>query len=359
MRNVIASDPIPDRTRPMGIQNDSATQISKVEIQSYLDLEKYKGDSPKLPILEKDDPIKSAKSWLEFYETVAPSDDLYRLYLSSELKIDRYGDFLWVLDYTSDLVYNDENWVLSLVKNLDMKGALYRPMNNRGQDPNSNTAKRFGAVPKQALAIENKLKFQIRNDQGLSSGIFTDQRYNRLWAKNHSEDKKVLNLYSYTGAFSVASLAGKAKEVFQVDVSQTYLDWTNEHLKANSSPQDRLKSYKSDCMDFLRFGVKKGFKYDLVFCDPPVFGRSKSGTFKFESDFPELIRLCADSLSPSGLLFFSTNFESWEKSKLDESVKEVAQTHNLKLESLPKPPIHEVFSGSPAILSTWIFKKID
>ncbi|HWU44720.1 MAG TPA: pseudouridine synthase, partial [Bdellovibrio sp.] len=143
-----------------------------------------------------------------------------RLYKFSELKneclrlshreidtyrVDQYGEYLWIYWYKeSDPTVQDLLRFEKVSKKLNKK-ILIRKMLNRGDDPNAQILWNIGNTSTRWTAKENGVSYELRSDTGLSPGLFLDQRENRLWVSEHAEDRRVLNLFSYTGGFSVVA----------------------------------------------------------------------------------------------------------------------------------------------------------
>ncbi len=160
-------------------------------------------------------------------------------------------------------------------------------------------------------ANEEDRKFQFRTQSGVSPGLFLDQRENRNWIQKVSSGKRVLNLFSYTGGFSLAAALGGAKEVVTVDLSKTFLTWSKENFKLNGLNPAAYEFYQSDALFFVRGAKKKNRFFDLIICDPPSFSRSPEGVFRIEKDLSRLIGSLLEILAPEGEILFSTNYESW------------------------------------------------
>jgi 23S rRNA G2069 N7-methylase RlmK/C1962 C5-methylase RlmI len=127
----------------------------------------------------------------------------------------------------------------------------------------------------------------------------------------------VLNLFAYTGSFSVYAAAGQAKVTTTVDLSKNYCDWASRNLQHNGiRPSQQHRVIAQDCWQFL---AEEKHRYDLIICDPPTFSNSKRMTrssFSVDRDHPELIRACLRLLTPRGSLIFSTNSRGF---KLEET----------------------------------------
>lgn len=207
-------------------------------------------------------------------------------------------------------------------------------MQNRGGDPNSLRSWPLRSPPTVWTASENGMLFELRGDSGLSPGLFLDQRENRRWVRAHSKGRNVLNLFSYTGGFSLAAALGEALTVCTVDVSEKFNEWARKNFGLNGFDPAAHEFWTQDVMLYLKGAVKRGRKWDLLICDPPTFGRSKNGTFRLEKDFPELAKGLAACCAPGGQILFSTNFEKWS---YDDLVRLFAKAAP-KLRVLRAPP---------------------
>jgi 23S rRNA (cytosine1962-C5)-methyltransferase len=170
--------------------------------------------------------------------------------------------------------------------------------------------------------LENNLKFLINLHDYLDTGLFLDHRLTREKVKQLAENKRVLNLFCYTGSFSVYAAAGKAASVTSVDLSKTYLGWAEDNFAINLL-QDKKK------FSFIHADVKQYLKtlqpnsFDLVVMDPPTFSNSKrmKDILDIQRDHAELINDVLYALTPGGKLFFSTNFTKFimEKEKINST----------------------------------------
>ncbi len=164
--------------------------------------------------------------------------------------------------------------------------------------------------PKRWKIKENDLHYELRLDSGLSTGLFLDQRNNRAWVRDHSQGKKVLNLFSYTGGFSLCAARGGATQVVSVDVSQNFLDWSKQNFQINDIPIAPHEFRKIDSLEYLAWAKKKSLKFDLIICDPPSFARVDKKIFKVDKALQDLVSLLSSVLNPGGQILFCTNFEN-------------------------------------------------
>ena len=177
------------------------------------------------------------------------------------------------------------------------------------------------------LTLEQGQLFRLDLTSYLDTGLFFDHRLLRSLVRDSCSKKRVLNLFCYTGSFSVYAAQGNARYVESVDLSNTYLAWAKDNLKLNGfTDKNRYAFTRADCMRFLQekaVAAKGGQllpeeRYDLIILDPPTFSNSKatSDVLDINRDWPQLVKDCLNILAPGGVLYFSTNSE---RLKFDES----------------------------------------
>lgn len=151
--------------------------------------------------------------------------------------------------------------------------------------------------------------FYVNLTDYLDTGLFLDHRETRKLVSSYAENKRVLNLFAYTGAFTVhAALAG-ASYTKTVDLSNTYCAWARENLELNGIPKKQNEIFRADCLKFLDDEIKRKVSYDLIIVDPPTISRSKKmdELFDVQQDYATLIAKSLKLLNPHGRIFFSTN----------------------------------------------------
>ena len=173
----------------------------------------------------------------------------------------------------------------------------------------------YGKVDDRAATVwvkEAGLEFQVNLSDYLDTGLFLDHRTTRALVRGEAADTRFLNLFGYTGSFSVSAAAGGAAETTTVDLSNTYLEWTRTNLSRNGfKDAGRHRTVRDDARAFLAHRARRGEPpFDLVVCDPPTHSRSaKSDTdWDVERDHADLLDLVAANLAPGGVVWFSTNF---------------------------------------------------
>lgn len=264
------------------------------------------------------------------------SSDTYRIAHQEfpQIRIDRFGEQNWVYDYHSAPAANQ---ITEYYRHTQNVPTWIREMKNRGDQPNESLLQPMFNPKQHWQAKENDLTFELRADQGMSPGLFLDQRENRRWVKLNSQNKRVLNLFSYTCGFSVCAAAGEAKEVVSVDVSQRFLDWGKTNFSLNGLDPKKFEFWATDSLDFLKRTAKIERQFDLIICDPPSFGRSKRGVFKIDQDLVPLINLILPLMAQNAVLLISTNYEKWNQAQFENEIMKAITLSKYKLLPAPLP----------------------
>ena len=172
----------------------------------------------------------------------------------------------------------------------------------------------------ESVVEENGLRFIVNLSDYLDTGLFLDHRVTREKIRGEAKDKKILNLFSYTGSFSVYAASGEANEAVTVDLSKTYLDWAKRNMQLNGFID--LSKYKFFQADVLRYldTVPENY-FDIIILDPPTFSNSKrmEDILDIQRDHVKLINDCLRILRPGAKIYFSTNYKKFELQK--ESIK--------------------------------------
>ena len=159
---------------------------------------------------------------------------------------------------------------------------------------------------------EGGLDFEVNLSDYLDTGLFLDHRLTRGLVRHEAAGRRFLNLFCYTGSFSVYAAAGGAVETTSVDLSNTYLDWTRTNLARNGfRDAGRHRTVRDDARSFLEHRVRRGEPpVDLVVVDPPTFSRSAKTPVPWDvqRDHAALLELVAVNLAPGGIVYFATNY---------------------------------------------------
>lgn len=166
---------------------------------------------------------------------------------------------------------------------------------------------RFARSGAEFIVRENGLRFIINPSDYLDTGLFLDHRNTRQMVRARAEGKKVLNLFAYTGSFSVYAAAGGATETLTVDLSNTYLKWADRNLALNGFSDAKHRLLQADVTDWLK--ERPTELWDLVVLDPPTFSNSKRmhGTLDIQRDHVWLLDMALKHTAPGGVVYFSTN----------------------------------------------------
>ena len=161
---------------------------------------------------------------------------------------------------------------------------------------------------------EDGLSFLVDLTTYVDTGLFLDHSQTRHLIRERSANADVLNLFSYTGSFSVYAAAGFANSVTSVDMSATYTKWAEENLRANGYSGDMYKCICMDATKFVREAIKDGKKYDIIIFDPPSFSNSRKmdGDFDIARDYVQWIKNLFTILKKTGIILFSTNLGTFQ-----------------------------------------------
>lgn len=174
---------------------------------------------------------------------------------------------------------------------------------------------KLGERGERVIVEEAGLQFLVNLSDYLDTGLFLDHRNTRIRVGREARGKRFLNLFCYTGAFTVHAAAGGAVATTSVDLSNTYLAWLEENLRLNGLAGPQHEIVRSDVTRWL--SQVRGRTWDLAVLDPPSFSASKKmeRTFDVQRDHVELIDATMHLLSREGVLYFSTNYTGFQ---LDE-----------------------------------------
>lgn len=242
------------------------------------------------------------------------------------LTVDRYNDHLMVQLYSAAWRPHLSSVTEALLQVLSPAGIYekFRPQQTRAlgvEESREYSRLLWGAAAPERLTVrENDLNFLVELERGLNTGLFLDQRRNRRDLMKRMPGKKFLNLFSYTGAFSVAAAASGAGKVTSVDASTSYLDWAKENFGANRLNPKRHEFIVGDCFEVLDDLRRQERLFDLVLMDPPTFSTTARSRFTTRQGTSDLVAAALALLPPGGLLITSSNHQ---KVDLPDYLKEL------------------------------------
>lgn len=233
--------------------------------------------------------------------------------------IDIYEDKLYVAEYKRNHNLTEEQYQSWLEESLQvMQEVLNMPRDNiflkqRQRKPGrQGQYEKVDAAKNEFIVRENGLKFRVNLSDYLDTGLFLDHRITRQLVREQSNGKRVLNLFCYTGSFSVYAAAGGAAAITSVDLSRTYLQWAADNMRLNGFTGELKNMFISE--DVLKWlpTAPAGW-YDIVILDPPTFSNSKrmKDFLDIQRDHVKLINQCLDLLRAGGSLYFSTNYSKF------------------------------------------------
>lgn len=158
----------------------------------------------------------------------------------------------------------------------------------------------WGTAPEEMVALENGLKFAPDWEHGQKTGFFVDQRENRALIERYSKDRKVLNMFCYTGGFSMYAMRGGAKLVHSVDSSERAIELTRENVRINFGEDTRHDAFAEDAFKFMQNAKED---YDLVILDPPAFAKHYNVLGNALKGYRRLNTKALEMIKPGGILF--------------------------------------------------------
>jgi 23S rRNA (cytosine1962-C5)-methyltransferase len=239
--------------------------------------------------------------------------------------------------------------VLDALHRLGFKGIYvkYRPkqanviVDSRKEEFAPRGPLRGEAAPEEFVILEEGVPYRVRLGDGLSTGIFLDQRENRRRVREMSAGRSVLNLFSYTCGFSVAAAVGGAWRTVSVDASVNCLERGRGNLEeAQCLDRADHQFVAEDAFAWLAKAAKRGERFDLVILDPPSYSTTKSRRFSAESDYSELAEAALGVLAKGGRLLASSNHRGIRQAKFRKALRDAADRAGravAQLKDMPEP----------------------
>lgn len=236
------------------------------------------------------------------------------------LTVDLYGDYA-VFSWYNSYVYQIRQTISEAFRQVfpEVLGA-YEKIRFKGLDYES--AHVYGQeAPDFFTVLENGVLYQVFMNDGLMTGIFLDQHEVRgSLVDGLAMGKSLLNMFSYTAAFSVAAAMGGASQTTSVDLAKRSRELSQAHFQANGISTDAHRFIVMDVFEYFKYAKRKGLTYDVIVLDPPSFARNKKQTFSVAKDYHKLISQSLEILNPGGIIIASTNAANVSRQKFTEQI---------------------------------------
>jgi 23S rRNA (guanine2445-N2)-methyltransferase / 23S rRNA (guanine2069-N7)-methyltransferase len=256
------------------------------------------------------------------------------------LVVDRYEDHLHITEYERPHDRNPAqhaNWLELMAETagkalnvVPAKVHLKTRIRQRGKTQHEKVDQTGNRIEVQ----EGGLKFLVNLQDYVDTGLFLDHRQTRSMIRDEAKDKRFLNLFGYTGSFSVYAADGAAKSTLTVDLSKNYLEWARDNMRLNKFVGDQHNFLATDIRQFLADHAP-GHAYDLVMLDPPTFSNSKrtEEDWDIQRDAVPLINQLLPLVSNGGVIYFSSNFRRF---KFDETAVIASSIHEISKQTVPE-----------------------
>lgn len=287
---------------------------------------------------------KNAKHWNKW----ARRQDIgcYRLYDRDlpefPLAIDRYENRVHLQEYDTGWQQTDEEhaaWVAEVsamtaaVLQLPADAIFYKA---RRRQKGLAQYEKSGERGQNVIVQEGGHRFWVNLDAYLDTGLFLDHRPTRQQVQAEAAGKRFLNLFAYTGSFTVYAAAGGARQTVTVDLSNTYLDWGRRNLQLNNLAGEPHQFIRADVLQWLASASSAPEqRFDLIVMDPPSFSNSAKmqGVLDVQRDHRQLVEHCLRLLNPGGVLYFSNNLRGF---KLDAVLAALPYCRDISAQSVPE-----------------------
>jgi 23S rRNA (guanine2445-N2)-methyltransferase / 23S rRNA (guanine2069-N7)-methyltransferase len=270
----------------------------------------------------------------------------YRLYERDipeiPLVVDRYEDHLHITEYERPHDRSPERhaaW-LELMAGTASESLGILPVNthlkSRVRQAEQTQYEKLGDAREFFVVQEDGLKFLVNFSDYVDTGLFLDHRETRKMVRRESAGKAVLNLFAYTGSFSVYAAAGQAKSTTTVDLSKTYLQWAKRNFQLNQLQGEQHDFVQSDSFGYLESLAAAGDRqFDLAIVDPPTYSNSKrtEKDWNVQANHAELLQTLRTIMCPRGVVYFSTNYRRFQ---LNENATVNFQVREISKQTVPE-----------------------
>ena len=255
--------------------------------------------------------------------------------------IDVYGGQIHLQEYDTGWLMQPEEYETWLSEVLEAVAFItgFAPadihLKRRERQKGTQQYEKTGKAGADFIVHEHGRRFWVNLEKYLDTGLFLDHRNTRKRVGAMAAGKRFLNLFAYTGSFSVYAATGGAAASETVDLSNTYLDWARRNFELNGIDEARHQIVRADVFQYLQAAAQAGKPFDLIVMDPPSFSNSKKmlDILDIQRDHQKLIDGAMALLASDGLLFFSNNLRSFA---LDEAVAQKYAVKEISKQSVPE-----------------------
>ncbi len=255
--------------------------------------------------------------------------------------VDLYGDRVHLQEYDTGWEMEDDEyreWIQSVVEGIATVTGIVPErvaLKSRRRQKGVSQYEKLGSAGEDFIVEEFGQRFIVNLEAYLDTGLFLDHRNTRKRVREEAAGKRFLNLFAYTGSFTVYAANGGAVSSETVDMSNTYQDWSRRNFELNGLDADRHQLVRADVFQYLEDAVDAGKRFDLIVMDPPTFSNSKKmqDILDVQRDHVWLIDYAMALLAPGGTLYFSNNLRSFE---LDDRLAEDYLIRDISAQSVPE-----------------------
>ncbi|OQS42845.1 class I SAM-dependent methyltransferase [Chromobacterium haemolyticum] len=255
--------------------------------------------------------------------------------------VDVYGERIHLQEYDTGWEMEDDayrEWINAVVDSLCAVTGLAHEavtLKNRRRQKGVSQYEKAGQQGCDFIVNEFGQRFIVNLEAYLDTGLFLDHRNTRKRVREEAAGKRFLNLFAYTGSFTVYAACGGAIRSETVDMSNTYQDWSRRNFELNGLDLARHELVRADVFQYLEDAVDAGKQFDLIVMDPPTFSNSKKmrDILDVQRDHVWLIDYAMALLAPGGTLYFSNNLRSF---KLDERLSDDYLISDISAQSVPE-----------------------
>ncbi|SCC33975.1 23S rRNA (cytosine1962-C5)-methyltransferase [Fictibacillus enclensis] len=257
-----------------------------------------------------------------------------------------YFDGFYVINWYSDGIYQFKEEVLQSLKKVDDYKGVYEKKRfaEKGSyiEDDDFVAGERAQFP--LIVQENGIHFATYLNESAMVGVFLDQRdVRKVIRDKYANGKKVLNTFSYTGAFSVAAALGGAEKTTSVDLANRSRSKTQEQFSINGLDYDAHDIIVEDVFHYFKYAVRKKLLFDLVILDPPSFARSKKHTFSAGKDYPALLEQAIAITEKNGVIVASSNCSTFDMKKFKGFIEKAFRQTGGKYKILEEHTVPEDF----------------